>query len=67
MRVKVNKCNQVFDKANEDDQIVEIIHKKKTLKMRIINVILSTGETEKLVTNIMDEKLTNERLQETIF
>ena len=67
MRVKVNKCNQVFDKANEDDQIVEIIHKKKTLKMRIINVILPTGETEKLVTNIMDEKLTNEDFKKLYF
>lgn len=60
MRVKVNKCNQVVDNANKKDQIIEIIYKNKVLKVRIINVILPTGETEKLVTNIMDTSFTNE-------
>ncbi len=58
MRVKVNKFQPEFDSANEPDQIITLIHKNKILALRIINVILPTGEIEKLVTNIMDEDFT---------
>ena len=58
MRVKVNKFQPEFDNANEPDQIITLIHKNKTLTLRIINVILPTGELEKLVTNIMDADFT---------
>lgn len=60
MRVKVNKFQPEFDNANEPDQIITLIHKNKTLTLRIINVVLPTGEIEKLVTNIMDEDFTTE-------
>lgn len=60
MRVKVNKFNNEFDNANEPDQIVTRVYKNKTLTLRIINVILPTGEIEKLVTNLMNTNLTVE-------
>jgi len=59
-RVKVNKFQTELDKANEPDYIVTLIHKNKTLTVRIINVVLLTGEIEKLVTNIMDADFTTE-------
>ena len=60
MRVKVNKFHPEFDRANDPDQLITLIHKNKTLTMRIINVILLTGEVEKLVTNIMNADLTTD-------
>jgi hypothetical protein len=60
MRVKVNKFQPEFDNANEPDQIITINYKNKPLILRIINVILPTGETEKLVTNIMDVHFSTE-------
>lgn len=54
MRVKVNKFHPEFDRANDPDQVITLTHKNKTLTARIINVILPTGEVEKLVTNIMN-------------
>ena len=60
MRVKINKFQPEFDKANEPDQIIKLTHKNKTLTLRIINVILPTGEIEKLVTNIIDADFTTE-------
>ncbi len=60
MRVKVNKFNSRFDKANEPDQIVTLTHENKVLTLRIMNIILPTGEVEKLATNLMDKDLTTE-------
>ncbi|WP_094607259.1 IS4 family transposase ISPa45 [Sporomusa silvacetica DSM 10669] len=60
MRVKVNKFHPEFDRANNPDQLITLIHKNKTLTVRIINVILPTGEVEKLVTNIMNVDLTTD-------
>ena len=67
MRVKVNKFQTDIDNATEPDQIVSLIHKDNTLKVRIINVTLSTGETEKLATNIMDPNFTNEEFKALYF
>jgi hypothetical protein len=58
MRVKVNKFHPEFDKANDPDQLITLIHKNQTLTLRIINVILPTGEVEKLVTNMMNVDFT---------
>lgn len=55
-----HKFHPDFDKANETDQIIKIAHKSKTLTLRIVNVILPTGEIENLVTNIMDPDFTND-------
>ena len=60
MRVKVNKFHREFDKANKPDQIIKLIHENRTITVRIINVILPTGETEKLVTNIIDSDFNTE-------
>lgn len=67
MRVKVNKFNTEFDKANEPDQIVTLINKNKPLKIRIINVVLSSGEIEKLATNIMDTDFSTEDFKKLYF
>ncbi len=67
MRVKVNKFNSDFDKANEPDQIITRIYKNKALPLRIINVALPTGEVEKLVTNIMTEDFTTEDFKTLYF
>ena len=67
MRVKVNKFNLEFDQSNEPDQIVTITYKEKTLVLRIINVVLPSGEVEKLVTNVMDTDITNEEFKRLYF
>lgn len=67
IRVKVNKFNLEFDKANDPDQVITRIYKSKTLSLRIINVVLPTGETEKLVTNIMDTSFTIEDFKTLYF
>ena len=67
MRVKANKCNLEIDRANEPDQLVTLIYKKRLLKLRVINVKLPSGEIEKLVTNIMDMDFTNEDFKKLYF
>ena len=67
MRVKVNKFQPELDSANEPDQVITLAHKNSTLKLRVINVILSTGEIEKLVTNIMDTGFTVEEFKTLYF
>jgi hypothetical protein len=67
MRVKVNKFHPAFDKANDPDQLITLIHKNRALKLRIINVILPTGDVEKLVTNIMDLDFTTEEFKALYF
>ena len=67
MRVKVNKFIPEFDRANDPDQLVTLIHKNKTLTVQIINVILPTGEVEKLVTNIMNVDLTTDDFKALYF
>lgn len=67
MRVKANKFNSEFDQANEPDQIVTLIHKDKALPLRIINIVLPTGEVEKLVTNIIAMDFTTEDFKALYF
>jgi len=52
-RIKRN-CQKDIDGANETDQVISI---KGGLKLRIINIILPTGEVEKLATNVFDDSL----------
>jgi len=42
--------------TGSDSRVVEIKHKKKTLRVRFVRVLLSTGEYEILVTSLLDEK-----------
>lgn len=67
MRVKVNKFQPELDNANEPDQLVTLIHKNSSLTLRVINVVLPTGEIEKLVTNIMDAEFTTEDFKALYF
>lgn len=67
MRIKGNKFQPELDKANEPDQIVTLVHKDKILTVRVISVVLPTGEIEKLVTNLMDEGITTEDFKALYF
>jgi hypothetical protein len=55
IRVKTNKCQKDIDRADKSDQIIVL---DCGLKLRVINLVLPTGETEKLVTNVFDETFT---------
>ena len=57
MRVKNKGFQKQTDNANLPDQLVEIPYKGEPLKLRVINVELETGETEKLVTNLYEEDI----------
>ena len=52
-RVK-SKCQKDIDAANKPDQIIHV----NGVKLRVINVVLPNGVTEKLVTNIFDGSYT---------
>ena len=67
MRVKTNKFSTEIDNANEADQIIVVKDKKNELRLRIINIILPSGETEKLVTNLVEEDYTNEDFKQLYF
>lgn len=53
MRVKANKCQKQIDLANKKDQIIKL--DKLQTSLRVINIVLDTGEIEKLVTNLGEE------------
>ena len=57
MRVKKDKFQNQIDGANLPDQKIEISYKNKLLNLRVINVELETGETEKLVTNLYENDI----------
>lgn len=67
MRVKVNKFQPDLEKANEPDQFITLVYKAKTITVRVINVILPTGEIEKLVTNLIDEGFSTEEFKALYF
>ena len=41
--------------ANEPEQYICVTRKGVTLSLRVVNVVLPSGETEKLVTNLPDD------------
>lgn len=53
-RVKTSHCQKDIDAANDPDQIIMV----NGSLLRIINIILPTGEVQKLATNILDEDIT---------
>lgn len=55
IRVKTSKFSTEIDNANEEDQIIKVPYKNGNLKIRVINVKLDTGTTEKLITNLSNE------------
>jgi hypothetical protein len=67
MRVKNKKFSTQIDNANEDDQIIFVDYEGKTLTIRVINIILPTGEVEKLITNLYDKNFSNEDFKKLYF
>ncbi len=67
MRVKTNKFSTEIDNANEADQIIVVKDKENEFRLRVINIILSSDETEKLVTNLIEENYTNEDFKQLYF
>jgi len=47
-----SRSSKEINEANEPDQIVTITKKSQTVTLRVVNVVLSTGEIEKLVTSL---------------
>ena len=62
VRVSSKSLKEVND-ANLPDQTVEVSRKGITLQLRVVNVLLNSGENEKLVTNLTAE-FTTEDLKE---
>ena len=54
IRISKNSLSEI-NNANEKDQEIEVHRKNRTLKLRVVNVKLETGETEKLVTNLSSD------------
>jgi len=61
VRVSSQSLKEIND-ANDLDQCVSVTRKSITLKLRVVNVILPNGESEKLVTNLPDDFLVDELL-----
>lgn len=51
---------KVIINAPKQDQILEIKHKGKLIKMRVVKFDLESGEKEILISNIFDENFTGE-------
>lgn len=52
MRVSTSFIKEV-NQVKENDEVVKVKHEEKDLKIRVIKVILETGEIETLITSIM--------------
>jgi len=53
IRVSTNSLKEI-NEANEQDQTIVVTRNNISTKLRVINVELSSGEREKLVTNLFD-------------
>ena len=49
------KTKKEINEANEEIQTINITRKSVTLQLKVINIVLSSGEKEKLVSNLTDE------------
>lgn len=54
IRVSSNSLKEI-NEANKEIQTVNITRKGVTLQLKVINIVLSSGKTEKLVSNLTDE------------
>jgi hypothetical protein len=66
MRVSSGFLRVVINAPNQD-QIIEVKHKDKVLKMRVIKFELESGIIETLVTNLFDETISLEDFKELYF
>jgi len=62
IRVSSHSLKEI-NNATGADQMVTITRGAVTIKVRVVNILLSSGESEKLVTNLFDE-LTPDELKE---
>ena len=58
---------KVVNEAKQEDQIVEIKTKKKTIKVRVLKFLLDSGVQEVLITNLLDESLSIKDFKELYF
>ena len=65
IRVKNKKFHKKIDDITDADKLITL--ENCVEKLRVINVTLSTGETEKLITNIYDESFTTNDFKELYF
>jgi hypothetical protein len=54
IRVSSQSLKEIND-SNEPDQTITVTRGKRSVKLRVVNVILSSGESEKLVTNLFSD------------
>lgn len=66
MRMKMKSMKEV-NEAKKPDQVVEFTFEGKTISMRVLRLILDSGEEEILITNLMDENLTIEEFKALYF
>jgi len=66
MRVSKKSTKEVNDFSGEDG-VVEIKSGESFIKVRVINTVLKTGETEKLITNLLDADFTPEEFRQLYF
>ena len=54
IRVSSNALKEI-NEANKADQIIRVTREGKTVTLRVVNLLLNSGVTEKLVTNLPEE------------
>jgi hypothetical protein len=58
---------KVVNEAKQEDQIVELRIKGKTIKVRVLRFLLESGVEEILITNLLDESLSIKDFKELYF
>jgi hypothetical protein len=66
MRAKRNFSNDVM-KAKNEDQVILINYNKKSYKVRVVRLMLESGQEEILLTSLLDGKFTVTVLKELYF
>ena len=55
------------NEAKEPDQVIEIIVDRKPIRIRVVRLVLDSGEEEVLITNLLDESLSIEEFKVLYF
>ena len=53
VRVSKNSLKEV-NRCSKADSVIDVVRNGSKVKLRVLNILLSTGETEKLVTNLFE-------------
>lgn len=67
IRVKTDKFYRPFDEANEPDQVVAMAYGGHSIPVRVVNVPLESGATEKLITNLFEAEYRPEDFKSLYF